>query len=510
MSRAAFVQRAAVEPIAKPKTQALSRGLRIGAPDDAYEREAARAADVVMSVGSAAPKWSLSTVSVWPSVQRKCDCGGAVASGGACKDCEDKKESLLRSSHSIHEPLAETELFAPRVVHEALDFPGRPLDATTRDLMERRFQHDFGQVRVHTDAKAGQSAQSINASAYTYRHDVFFGPGQYAPETTHGKKLLAHELAHVIQNKGQSSRTGAQGAPAGASAGNEFPAATIAKQSPSADAVLRRQEKPPAQGGAAAMPSVCGPDATDWFIAQVAKAKSDPTVRAIKQKLAGAHSVATQYGFSAERVAEGGVAKKVLAEETNAGSPARTPTASAQIAASAPGQREFGRALIGATIPLPFVGAPEQIVLAAIKSAASAWKDLVGTKKKYDFKYDSVTMRKPKSEHCPAGCENTITLCPSSGSDCFPTDAPGNLFYAHIGKFIGWTELSLQLGSEFAQLESTRTWDPPEDTRMISIGFALPDPLSRADFCSAITSNRTSFSLQPCNNCPEPTKASLV
>jgi hypothetical protein len=242
----------------------------------------------------------------------------------------------------------------------------------------------------------------------------------------------------------------------------------------------------------------------------VDKAKRDPIVLAVQANLAGAHRVAARFGFSAERVAEGGIAKRVLAEETKAGSPARTPEAAAQITASAPGQAEFGRAVAAATAPLPFVGAPEQIVLLVIRRAAAAWKDLVGTGKRYDFKNDPATMKGPSSAHCPVQCDNTITLCPSTTSDCFLTDVPGNLFYAHLGRFIGWTELSLQLGSEFAQLESTKTWDPPEDTHMISIGFALPHPLGRSDLCAAIGANRGSFNLMPCANCSEPTTAALV
>ena len=179
------------------------------------------------------------------------------------------------------------------------------------------------------------------------------------------------------------------------------------------------------------------------------------------------------------------------------------------MAASVPGQKEFGRAVTAATVPLPFVGAPEQIVLLSIRRAASAWKGVVGTGMKYDFKNDSSTMKGPPSAHCPVDCADTITLCPSTGSDCFRTDVPGNLFYAHVGKFVGWTELSLQLGSEFAQLESTKSWDPPDDTQMISIGFSLPDPLTRGSLCSTITASRASFVLQPCSNCVEATTAAI-
>jgi hypothetical protein len=405
-------------------------------------------------------------------------------------------------------------------VHEVLNSSGQTLDHGTRAFFEPHFGHDFSRVRVHSDPRASESAQAVGALAYTVGKNIVFGTGQYRPASAEGGRLLAHELAHVVQQRntaplmqtlriGNSTDTAEYEADRAASqvmnhhraSVSEVSSPYVARELPKPKPV----EMPPPQPTA---PS-CGPDATDWLVSQVAAAKKDPMVLAIKQNLEGAHKVAARYGFSAERVAEGGVAKKVHAEETKAGSPARTPEAKSQMAASVPGQKEFGRAVAAATVPLPFVGAPEQIVLLSIRRAANAWKGVVGTGMKYDFKNDSSTMKGPKSPHCPTGCANAITFCPSGASDCFLTDVPGNLFYAHVGKFVGWTELSLQLGSEFAQLESTKTWDPPEDTRMISIGFALPDPLTRAGLCSAVSAARSSFVLQNCNNCPEPTSAAI-
>src|SRR5262249_51739086 len=77
--------------------------------------------------------------------------------------------------------------------------PGRPLDASTRAFIEPRFGHDFSQVRVHTDTRAAESARSVNALAYTVGRNVVFGAGQYAPQSYAGRRLIAHELTHVIQ-----------------------------------------------------------------------------------------------------------------------------------------------------------------------------------------------------------------------------------------------------------------------------------------------------------------------
>ncbi len=94
---------------------------------------------------------------------------------------------------------------APPIVHEVLRSPGQPLDSATRAFMEPRFGHDFSQVRVHTDALATESARAVHALAFTVAPHLVFDAGQYAPQTSNGRRLLAHELTHVIQQRGSSS-----------------------------------------------------------------------------------------------------------------------------------------------------------------------------------------------------------------------------------------------------------------------------------------------------------------
>ena len=125
-------------------------------------------------------------------LQRKCACGGSPGFDGECAEC--RKKRLQRRSTGPSEPSA-----APPIVNEVLRLPGRPLDPNTRALMEPRFGHDFSRVRVHTDAKAAESARAVSALAYTVGRDLVFGAGQYVPTTTRGLGLLAHELAHVVQ-----------------------------------------------------------------------------------------------------------------------------------------------------------------------------------------------------------------------------------------------------------------------------------------------------------------------
>jgi lipoprotein-anchoring transpeptidase ErfK/SrfK len=127
-------------------------------------------------------------------VQRKCACGGTPGLDGACATCRAQRWGLQRQGA----PQTATSA-APLLVHEALQGPGQPLDTATRTFMEPRFGHDFSRVRVHTDARAVASAQAIGALAYTRGRDIVFGAGQYAPNTTEGQRLLAHELTHVVQ-----------------------------------------------------------------------------------------------------------------------------------------------------------------------------------------------------------------------------------------------------------------------------------------------------------------------
>jgi len=94
---------------------------------------------------------------------------------------------------------------APASVDRVLANPGSPLEPALRQDMEQRFGYDFSQVRVHSGAAAEQSALDVNAHAYTVGHNIVFGAGQYSPRSIGGQHLLAHELAHVVQQKGQGN-----------------------------------------------------------------------------------------------------------------------------------------------------------------------------------------------------------------------------------------------------------------------------------------------------------------
>jgi len=187
-------------------------------------------------------KWKCPEQKPGPLIQRKCACGANAGTTGECEDCQSKRAPGLQTKLNVSEPgdrfEAEADLVAeritrmpdrlehgqapglqrqavtsvghshgelseaPPVVQEVLRSPGRPLDAQTRGFMESRFGHDFSRVRVHTDARAEESARAVHARAYTVRRDIVFSAGRYAPHTGEGRRLIAHELAHVVQQRG--------------------------------------------------------------------------------------------------------------------------------------------------------------------------------------------------------------------------------------------------------------------------------------------------------------------
>lgn len=144
--------------------------LAISEPGDRYEQEADRIADQVLR----------------PSIHSR-----QIQVNTRMRGEKDMGQNQEASSSELLE--------APPLVHEVLSSPGQPLDAKVRNFMESRFGYDFQSVRVHTDSRAAESAQSIEALAYTQGKNVVFGTGQYAPESFSGRELLAHELTHVVQ-----------------------------------------------------------------------------------------------------------------------------------------------------------------------------------------------------------------------------------------------------------------------------------------------------------------------
>jgi Domain of unknown function (DUF4157) len=168
-------------PAHSPASGAIQTKLAVNRPGDIYEQEADRISEQVMRMPE-------------PEGQHACSSGrlkGQTEQAPA-REHESVQTKRVRAGDA-------GQVAAPSIVHEVLAAPDQSLNPATRSFMEPRFGHDFSRVRVHADARAAESARTLNARAYTVGRDVAFGAGQYAPQTSEGQRLLAHELAHVVQ-----------------------------------------------------------------------------------------------------------------------------------------------------------------------------------------------------------------------------------------------------------------------------------------------------------------------
>ncbi|MFT3823212.1 MAG: DUF4157 domain-containing protein [Chitinophagaceae bacterium] len=169
-------------------TSFIQPKLSVNQPGDVYEQEADRVAEQVVQTKIREPFIPLRPVPVTP-VQRQ------------CAHCEQEEKKMQRKEQDKEVPDVDNQFenYAGN-----LSGAGTPLPNNVRNYYEPRFGYDFSNVRVHTGTVAAKSAQSVNALAYTTGNNIVFNNGQYAPETNSGKKLLAHELTHVVQQQGQA------------------------------------------------------------------------------------------------------------------------------------------------------------------------------------------------------------------------------------------------------------------------------------------------------------------
>ena len=136
-------------------------------------------------------------------LQRKCTCGGTPGPSGECDECRKKRLQRQSSRKRPKANAAESEV-APPIVDQVLKSSGEPLNHKTRASIEQLFGFDFSNVRVHTDSRAADSARAVNAKAYTVGRQIVFDSARYEPGTVAGKSLLAHELAHVVQQSNEA------------------------------------------------------------------------------------------------------------------------------------------------------------------------------------------------------------------------------------------------------------------------------------------------------------------
>ncbi|HEY0546168.1 MAG TPA: DUF4157 domain-containing protein [Pyrinomonadaceae bacterium] len=174
----------------------LQPKLTISQPEDLHEVEADRIAEQVMRAPSGHSAETLGPNQAPTALlQRKCN---------ACQD-EEPERKLLRRKERDRSSEGELKPEAAPLIEGTLVSQGQPLQAAARNFFEPRFARDFSDVRVHTDAQAAASARAVNAEAYTIGRDVVFAKEKYQPQTEAGRRLIAHELTHVLQQERQGA-----------------------------------------------------------------------------------------------------------------------------------------------------------------------------------------------------------------------------------------------------------------------------------------------------------------
>jgi len=176
------------------RSRAIQAKLTVSQPGDQYEQQADRIADAVMRMTDSQTRKNEVSMTQGERIQR------------VCSGCE---EELHRQPMGTEEDEAleakEVAGHTPQVTPQAqasinsMRGGGRPLPSSVRGFFEPRFGRDFSRVRIHTDRRAAEIAGTVSARAFTLGRDIVFGGGQYEPGTTSGQHLLAHELAHVVQ-----------------------------------------------------------------------------------------------------------------------------------------------------------------------------------------------------------------------------------------------------------------------------------------------------------------------
>jgi hypothetical protein len=169
-------------PVNHESSANVQAKLTLGPPGDIHEQEAERVSEDVVRMPE-------------PQLQRACARGGGWPTWRA-EQSDQVHERIQNKCVGSGDP---GHTAVPPIVHDVLRSSGQALDAPTRAFMEPRFGRDFSRVRVHLDAAAEQSARDLNANAYTVGHHIVFGAGRLAPDTYEGRRLIAHELTHVVQ-----------------------------------------------------------------------------------------------------------------------------------------------------------------------------------------------------------------------------------------------------------------------------------------------------------------------
>lgn len=527
-------------------------------------------------------------------LQRKCACGKPITVNGECAECNKEQLKLQRKAVNTQ----SNPEYAPPIVHEVLRETGRPLDSNTRIFMESRLssdfsqvklqtpthqavhtalkvnqpgdpfekeaetiskrivnqptnhhslhQKDFSQIRIHTGAKAAQSAEAINARAYTVGHNVVFGGGQFHPQTSSGLELLAHELTHTIQQKGGVTDTGMTNNPQiiqrkeVSDPQDSDPIATECPilPSPNGDWAMEtwlcemRQELPGSNERLLAFGAKgrsvellhqvlqhwsCGPSSQDYVKHKLADPNSDffdgTTFNVVED---------FQRWAKKERNGESpidGIVGPLTIKSLDAyvGGPTQSFICRPDPIPETPKNSDNSEKRCGPNVtewlinqmnvnqnhPVIRTGRENDwarwIPVFNVGWTIAAFKefaDLVGPGRPWDFKRTQSWWRFDNGRSCPTKkCDRTVTLC----GHCVNYDVPGNIHYGWVGRRMEISPWALHKGAGSVQ-EGNNSGDDPPDTVAINIGIAMAD--NGKALCDEVKGKLNQLNLHRTKQCP--------
>jgi hypothetical protein len=209
--------------------------LRVSAPDEAHEKEADRVAEQVAG-DTETLVFTDKSAGVAPGASASVVTSSAAGQGSGWWDEVHRAAVDAQPLTGAH-PSPTPNLLRTRLQNSV--GRGAELPARNRTQMESAFRADFSQVRVHADSRAAQMSDELRAHAFTYGHDIFFASGQFAPSSTQGRRLLAHELTHVVQQRrGMGERIDRDAKPAATQVTQTF-TVTVEKEMSGAEFFLR-------------------------------------------------------------------------------------------------------------------------------------------------------------------------------------------------------------------------------------------------------------------------------
>jgi uncharacterized protein DUF4157 len=218
------------------KSGVIQAKLRIGEPGDIYEQEADRVAEQVIRM----PEPALQRQAEEEEEEEELIQTKPLAeqiTPLAQRQVEEEEEELIQPKENSSGTVEVTPSIESSI--NSLRGGGQPLPESTRRYFEPRFRYDFSQVKIHAGSETVQMTRKLNAEAFTYGRDIYFGAGKYNPGTSSGKRLLAHELTHLVQQGGQHDKLPTT---VGLVPGNRLGTTKSIRQTPVQ--VIHRQEGP--------------------------------------------------------------------------------------------------------------------------------------------------------------------------------------------------------------------------------------------------------------------------